>query len=145
VDKPQAMRIAEDVLTGMHFAIEKADVDSGLVRTRPLSGAQFFEFWRSDNVGPSNFAEANLHSIRRNAEVRVQQQGDKVFICCDVQIQRLSVPEHEAAGSPGAPMKRLSLSPQQEESMTWIDLGKDTRLSTAILKRIEKEIQNSKS
>jgi hypothetical protein len=140
IDKPQAMQIAEDVLTAMHFAIEKADLDSGLIRTRPLSGAQFFEFWRSDNVGPFYAALANLHTIRRIAEVRMQQQGDKVFIRCDVQIQRLSVPEHEAAGSPGAPVRRLTPTPEQEKGITWIDLGKDTMLSTEILNRIQKHI-----
>ena len=140
IDKPQAMQIAEDVLTAMHFAIEKADLDSGLIRTRPLSGAQFFEFWRSDNVGPYYAALANLHTIRRSAEVRIQQQGDKVFICCDVQIQRLSLPEHEPAGSPGAPVRRLTPTPEQEKSITWIDLGKDRLLSTEILNRIQKHI-----
>lgn len=140
IDTPQAMQIAEDVLTAMHFAIEKADLDSGLIRTRPLSGAQFFEFWRSDNVGPFYAALANLHSIRRIAEVRIRQQGDKVFIRCDVQIQRLSVPEHEAAGSPGAPVRRLTPTPEQEKGITWIDLGKDTLLSTEILNRIQKHI-----
>ncbi|UCF17478.1 MAG: hypothetical protein JSW59_08445 [Phycisphaerales bacterium] len=52
--KAEIMEVAEDVLAEMHFVIEKADVQSGLVRTRPLPGAQFFEFWRSDNVGDEN-------------------------------------------------------------------------------------------
>lgn len=138
VDKSQAVQIAEDVLAEMHFAIEKADADTGLIRTRPLAGAQFFEFWRTDNVGPFNAALANLHSIRRNAEVRIQQQGDRVFIRCDVQIQKLSLPEHGPAGSPGAPLRRLSFGPEQTKSMTWIDLGKDAMLSTEILNRIQK-------
>ncbi len=135
------MQIAEDVLAGMHFTIDKADLDSGLIRTRPLSGAQFFEFWRSDNVGPFNFAEANLHSIRRNAEVYVQQQGDEVLVRCDVQVQRFSVPEYEAAGSPGSSAKRLGLSSDSRESWGWIDLGKDRLLSTEILNRIRKRVQ----
>ena len=140
IDKPQAMHVAEDVLTAMHFAIEKADLDSGLIRTRPLSGAQFFEFWRSDNVGPFNAALANLHSIRRTAEVRVQPQGDRMFIRCDVQIQKLSLPEHGPAGSPGAPLRRLSFGPEQTKSMTWIDLGKDPELAGEILRRISSRL-----
>ena len=39
VDKSQAVQIAEDVLAEMHFAIEKADADTGLIRTRPLAAA----------------------------------------------------------------------------------------------------------
>jgi len=140
IDKSKAVQVAEDVLAGMHFAIEKADLDSGLIRTRPLSGAQFFEFWRSDNVGPFNAALANLHSIRRTAEVRVQQQGQRVFIHCDVQIQKLSLPGHGPVGSPGAPVRRLSLGPAQAKSMTWIDLGKDTELTVEILRRISSRL-----
>jgi len=140
IDKSQAVQIAEDVLAEMHFALEKADADTGLIRTRPLAAAQFFEFWRTDNVGPFNAALANLHSIRRTAEVRIQQQGDRVFIRCDVQIQKLSLPGHEPAGTTAAPTKRLSLSPEQGKGLTWIDLGKDALLSAEILNHIQKHI-----
>jgi len=140
VDKSQAVQIAQDVLAEMHFAIEKADPNTGLIKTWPLSGAQFFEFWRSDNVGLFNAALANLHSIRRTAEVRVQPQGDRVFIRCDVQIQKLSLPEQGPTGSPGAPLRMLALSPEQAKSMTWIDLGKDPELAGEILRRISSRL-----
>ncbi|MFQ6034300.1 MAG: hypothetical protein ACE5NM_00430, partial [Sedimentisphaerales bacterium] len=102
VDKAEAMQIAEDVLAEMHFTIEKADLKTGIIRTRPLPGAQFFEFWRSDNVGVFNAAEANLHSIRRIAQICIRQKTEdrrrKTDVCpqscalcisCDVQVQRL--------------------------------------------------------
>lgn len=54
LEKQQAMKAAEEVLDQMHFSIEKADAEQGLIRTRPLAGAQFFQFWRSDNVGGFN-------------------------------------------------------------------------------------------
>jgi len=76
IDKAEAMQIAEDVLVKMHFTIEKADYESGIIRTRPLPGAQFFEFWRSDNVGAFNTAEANLHSIRRIVELHISQKTE---------------------------------------------------------------------
>ncbi len=53
-EKPQAMQTAEDVLSRMHFTIDKSDAEQGIIRTRPLPAAQFFEFWRSDNVGAFN-------------------------------------------------------------------------------------------
>jgi len=144
VDKSQAMQIAEDVLTGMHFVIEKADLESGLIRTRPLPAAQFFEFWRSDNVGSFNTALANLHSIQRTTQIHIQRQGDRLYICCDVQIQKLSLPEHEAAGRAGAPLKRLSFGAEQQIGMTWIDLGKDNKLAAEILKRVDQQTRNPK-
>ena len=66
---------AERVLTRMHFAIEKLDAEQGVVKTRPLRGAQFFEFWRSDNVSSYDCEEANLQSVRRTVELRVKKEA----------------------------------------------------------------------
>jgi hypothetical protein len=75
IGEAKAMAIAEDVLADMRFTIEKADTRSGLIRTRPLSGAQFFEVWRSDNIGPDNGLAANLHTMRRTVELNVSRQA----------------------------------------------------------------------
>jgi protease II len=152
----EAMQIAEDVLARIHFTIEKADANSGVIKTTPLRGAQFFEFWRSDNIGAFNTAEANLHSIRRIVELRISQlvtaqavagegQDEKLAIGCDVQVQRLSLPQRQADSSSqvyqmfsksSPSMQRLIINPEQKRLMAWIDLGKDTLLETEILKRI---------
>ncbi|HUS74007.1 MAG TPA: hypothetical protein VMY06_13185 [Sedimentisphaerales bacterium] len=145
--KLQAMQIGEDVLGRMHFTIAKADTEQGSIRTKPLPGAQSFEFWRSDNVGAFNSTEANLHSIRRIAELGISQQGGQLCISCDVKVQRLSLPEHEVTTtarayemfSPSNPViQRLRLHSEQKEDMAWIELGTDRQLATDILKRIEK-------
>jgi len=143
--KAGAMQAAEEVLGEMHFTIDKADAELGVIRTRPLPAAQFFEFWRSDNVGSFNCAEANLHSIRRIAELNVSRQGQKLCISCDVKVSRLSLPERQLGGSSRAyemfsesspSMQTLKLHPEQKKTMAWVDLGKDTKLATEILKRI---------
>lgn len=154
IGKAETMNLAEDVLAKLHFTIDKADVDCGLIRTRPLSGAQFFEFWRGDNVGGNNNLLANLHTIRRTVELDITQQGDKVSICCNVKVQRLSLPEKETTSSARAydmfsmsspSLQRLTLNPEQEKAMAWVDLGKDTLLATEILRRIEECIQHQTS
>ncbi len=137
--KAEAIHIAEDVLSRMHFTIAKADTDQGLLRTRPLPGPQFFEFWRSDHS-----AEANLHSIRRIVELNISQQNKKLCIGCDVKVQRLSLPElrdtgREVRGTRS--MQNLNLSPQQRKGMAWADLGDDPTLETKILKQIEKRLK----
>jgi protease II len=114
--KLQAMQMAEDVLDRMNFTIAKADTEQGLIRTKPLPAAQSFEFWRSDNVGSFNSTEANLHSIRRTAELDISQEGTQ-----SIQV--------------------LELHPEQKEGMAWIDLGSDKQLATDILKRIEKSVK----
>jgi hypothetical protein len=145
IDKVQAMQIAEDVLAKMHFTIEKADAESGFIRTRPLPGAQFFEFWRSDNVGAFNSLEANLHSIRRIAVLNIKQQDEGLSIGCDVKVYRLSLPEHPVSSSARAyemfsesssSLQRIRLNPEQKEAMAWVNLGRDRRLEAEILKRI---------
>jgi len=140
------MEIAESVLARMYFTIDKADVQSGLIRTKPLSGAQFFEFWRSDNVGTDNALAANLHTIRRTVTLDISQQDGELSVGCNVQVQRLSLPERQVSNSTrvygmfsqsSLSLQRLKLNPEQKQQMAWIDLGRDSRLEAEILKRIE--------
>ncbi len=140
------MEIAESVLARMYFTIDKADVQSGLIRTKPLSGAQFFEFWRSDNVGTDNALAANLHTIRRTVTLDISQQDGELSVGCNVQVQRLSLPERQVSNSTrvygmfsqsSVSLQRLKLNPEQKKKMAWIDLGRDSRLEEEILKRIE--------
>jgi len=143
------MEVAEDVLANMYFTIEKADAQSGLIRTRPLPGAQFFEFWRSDNVGADNTLAANLHTIRRTVTLEISQQDEQLCIGCNVQAQRLSLPERQVSSSArvygifsrsSQSLQRLKLNPKQKNEMAWIDLGRDSQLEAEILKRIETRI-----
>jgi len=150
-DKSRIMEIAEDVLTRMNFVVEKYDVETGFVKTKPLRGAQIFEFWRRDNVGPAAAAEANLHSIRRTAQLNVSQDNGQVCATCRVGIERLSLPEREITGmswlagmftNSTRGRQRLTLKPEQQEGMAWIDLGPDAALERRILTSIEKKFTN---
>lgn len=152
VTTAEVVRAAERVLTRMHFAIEKLDAEQGLVKTRPLRGAQFFEFWRSDNASSNDCEEANLQSVRRTVELWVKPQEGGVAgprIECRVSVQRLDLPENEVAGaSEGyqvrsrstAALERIQISPQQRRTMTWIDLGEDRDLAARVLDRIAKRL-----
>ena len=138
VTTAEVIHAAEDVLTRMHFAIEKLDVDQGIIRTRPLPGAQFFELWRSDNASTYAWEEANVESIRRTVELRVRKEaGDRrpegdpkrdelrlgtqtggadsppptasgLCVECTVAVERLSLPANEAAGTSHAYRVRAS-------------------------------------
>jgi len=154
IEKLHAMQIAEDVLAKMHFTIEKSDAETGFIRTRPLPGAQFFEFWRSDNIGPFNSAEANLHSIRRIAELNISQDGEKLYIDCNVKTQRLNLPERQITSSTrvyemfsqsSPSMQKLRLNKQQKTDVVWVDLEQDKQLATEILNRISSMLDVSRS
>ena len=147
-DRAAVMEVAEDVLVTMRFAIEKADFDAGLLRTIPLSGAQFFELWRSDNAGGFNTAEANLHSLRRTVELQVSEEpSGQTRVVCRVHTERLDIPEQQHITSSGRAyfmfsdssqsMQKIQLNPEQQEKMAWVDMGRDARLETRILTRIE--------
>ena len=147
LEKAGAMEAAEEVLNEMGFSIAKADTERGFLRTRPLRGAQFFEFWRKDNIGAFNAAEANLHSIRRIVELNIDRQQGRLCIGCVVRTQRLNLPERQIRSSArvyeifsaSSPSKqKLELSSGQKKG--WVDLGKDANLATEILKRLEGKI-----
>jgi hypothetical protein len=145
----ETMELAEKVLADMHFSVEKADVENGLIRTKPLPGAQFFELWRGDNVGTENTLLANMHTIRRTVEIDIARQGGQFRIDCNVTVQRLSLPERETFSSARAyemysrsspSLQKLKFDTLQKEGMAWCNLGKDKQLASEILRRIEKQI-----
>lgn len=162
VTTAEIIAAAEHVLTRMQFGIEKLDAGHGIVKTRPLRGAQFFELWRSDNASVSNWEEANVQSIRRTVEVRVRtedrgrrtEDGETGRLCvaCAVSVQRLSLPESTVAGTSEAyrihvgsapALQRLRVGPHQRQEMTWIDLGQDRDLAARILTRVEQRLQHA--
>ncbi len=168
VNKTEMMEITEDVLARMHFEIEKFDPNTGYIKTRPLEGAQFFEFWRSDNVGAYNWLLSNLHSVRRTIEINVDPvlrstlsadsvakagtTKDEKYIDCVVHIQRLSMPEQEVTSSARAyamfsrsspALQTLRINPEQQRDMAWIDLGRDKALEREIVKRIYQRISGA--
>jgi len=144
------MKAAEDVLAGMHFTIEKADLQNGIIRTRPLPGAQFFEFWRSDNIGAKNTLEANLHTLRRTVTLDIIQQNYELRTNCNVHVQRLSMPEQQVNSSAriygifsqsSPSLQRLKMNPEQAKEIEWINLGRDPKLEEEILRRIEIQLK----
>lgn len=152
VDSRTAIDAAKKTLEAMHFTIEKADANAGYIRTRPLAAGQFFEFWRSDTVGCENFAEANLHSVTRIAEINVASQDGDVCMECSVTARRLSMPQREISSATELPgvftrsgggLQTLKLNPEQEKAAAWIDMGADTQLQARILDRIGKQMANS--
>ncbi len=145
----QAMQTAENVLSEMHFTIDKADVEQGFISTQPLTGAQWFEFWRSDNASSFNKAEANIQDIRRIVELNIGTTGNRLCIDCAVTVQRLSLPERQITSGAraysmftksGESMQILKLDTEQKKAAAWVDLGKDPALETKIIKRVEKQL-----
>ncbi len=147
LDRAKAVEVSEEVLRDMNFTVAKAEPELGYVLSRPLAGGQFFEFWRKDNTGSLNSAEANLHSIRRTVELRMNEEPREVCINCRVRVERLSLSEPAEKGVgikydriTGQRIRTSMLKLELEaEQKRWIELGNDEELATAILQRIEKK------
>jgi hypothetical protein len=151
ISKPDAMASAEKVLAGMYFSIEKFDVNSGYIKTEPLSGAQTLEFWRSDSVGSYNRTEADLQTIRRTVELNIADGNTPGQICinCVAITERLSLPQDLTASGQSqivmsSRQKSVRKLGERKADLTWINLGRDEQLETEILKRIDKQLTAAK-
>jgi hypothetical protein len=138
----ETMKLCEDVLVRMLFEIEKFDVDKGYIKTRPLRGGQFFEFWRSDNVGSENSKRSNLHSVLRTVELQVDESGGQFCVECTSHMRRLSIEESDITSFSisrgifsGGSRKFQKLHPEAKD-LEWIDMGSDSELEKRILGRI---------
>jgi hypothetical protein len=141
------MAVCEDVLVRMNFEIEKYDVDRGYIKTRPLRGAQFFEFWRSDNAGSANASTSNLHSVLRTIELQLTDDNGGFCVECTSQLRRLSIPEPKLSSTSinngiftGGSRTLQKLRPKQR-NLDWIEMGSDTKLEQKILGRILAKIE----
>jgi len=150
VTKTRAANAAEDVLTDMLFDIDKKDTSLGIITTTPLPAAKFFEIWRSDPVGIENWIESNLHSVRKTARINITHNNQQLCIRCEVLTQRLSIPENNLTSSArayamftesGSSIQQLKLHPEQQRRMSWLNAGKDYKLASEILNRIQKQIK----
>jgi hypothetical protein len=140
-DQAAAMKASQDVLVGMGFRIDKYDIDAGFIRTIPLAGAQFFEFWRGDNADGWDAAEANLHSIQRVVEMTFTQSQGKVCMVCQAKVKRLSLPERRVIDTSSAyamftqsssRLMTMKFDLSQRQEMAWVDMGSDARLAAKI-------------
>ena len=148
-ERHAAMEAARTALANMGFQLEKYDLDAGFIRTKPLSGAQFFEFWRRDNAGCFDTAEASLHSTMRTVEMNFRQANGQLCVDCQASLSRLSLPERSVTGTAGAyamftksssQLMTTRFSPQQQQQMAWIDMGLDANLARKVLSAMDRQL-----
>lgn len=154
VQTDQVMEAAQVVLTRMQFSIEKYDLEARYLRTRPLSGAQFFQLFRGDNASSHTAAEANLYSLRRIVELDVTPFADQVCIQCRVFVQQLSIPEKPLEGTMSIAgsfthssyrEQSLALDGEQLEKMEWLDRGLDRALEQKIVQTIKETMEKEQT
>jgi hypothetical protein len=70
-DYDRLWRACEEVVAERQFAPERVDYRNGILTTRPLPGAQFWELWRRDVNDGYSMAESNLATVRRRVQVEL--------------------------------------------------------------------------
>ncbi|MDH7598875.1 MAG: hypothetical protein QHH07_04450 [Sedimentisphaerales bacterium] len=141
VTPAQAFKTSLAVLAGMHFAIDKIDTDTGAIRTKPLAGGQFFEFWREDNCALIDHLRANLQTVSRTVWVTITPWSDGVKIDCLVRLQVLSIarePVQTYSQAYATAVEPISALPQPNTE--WVELGEDPYLARRILERIGRRL-----
>jgi hypothetical protein len=145
----QMMGASRAVLDDMHFNLEKDDPQSFYLRTRPLAGAQYFQFWRKDNADAYTAARSNVQSLRRIVELEFYPGEGSTCMACRVSVQKLSIPEKPIAGMAGmsatfttsnSSRQSMAVDEEQLERMEWIDEGPDRALEQKILRNIKREL-----
>jgi len=63
-----------EVLRRYGFAVDRRDRRAGLITTEPMTGRQFFEFWRRDAATRVDLAESTLQTIYRQAQVTIEPE-----------------------------------------------------------------------
>jgi len=67
---------ALDVLAEYHFTVDQQDRREGFIATLPLTGQQWFEFWREDAATPRDLAEGSLQTLYRTVRVHIEPVAD---------------------------------------------------------------------
>ncbi|MFI4911719.1 MAG: hypothetical protein ACIAQZ_08650 [Sedimentisphaeraceae bacterium JB056] len=141
-DIEQVMNTARKQLSAMGFKLDKYDTELGILRTKPLSGAQYWQFWRDDNVGASNAAMSNINSIVRIVEMDFNASDGGIKVGCVADVKKLSYIGKEITGvsdmneaftDVSGGFQELAL---EEGQAKWLDLGRDVRLEKKVLRLI---------
>jgi hypothetical protein len=140
-----------EVLREHYFIPDRQDRREGLIVSEPDLSKMWFEFWRDDAVGRYDITESSVHSIQRIAVVNFVPQGKELHIRVEVTVQRKNQPQRQITTASGSfqvfrdqiPLVMTGRPAEKEDIVTWVDLGKDVRLSNYLLGRIEKRLPSA--
>jgi hypothetical protein len=127
------------------YELDRADPAAGVITTHPLTSKQWFEFWRNDTLAADQVAQASLHTIRRSVRLTVQPAAttNEYTVDAVVNIERQERPEQQVTTAANALqafnpriLARNSSSGMADAGTYWEDLGRDSVLEAALLKRV---------
>ncbi len=140
-----------EVLREHYFIPDRQDRREGLIISDPDLSKQWFEFWRDDAIGCYDIAESSLQSIRRTAIVTFVPMGKEIQIRLEINVQRKNQPQRQITTASGSfqvfrdqiPLVATGQPMSRGDVVSWVDIGKDIRLSNYLLSRIERRLPHA--
>lgn len=148
-------RLCQAELKQRGFRLDRVDRRAGIIKTYPLTGKQWFEFWRRDVVTDQDVAESSLHTIRRKVYMNVAPAPeDRYRLQCRVTVERLSAQPVWAGGrvrvqdifgraAGRAPVLQVT-EKRKLHPPTWVPIGQDHSLETDILQAIHHRLNRNR-
>ncbi len=143
---------AGDTLRAHYFRLDRQDRNEGVITTYPETSANWFEWWRPQPQPAYYWAEANLHTMQRQATVQIKPAADHGSYDVGVEIERYrySLEERQidnsaaalrlfSGGAPTESGQRLSPA----ESSHWVRLGRDAALEERLLSTLLRRYRSS--
>ena len=146
---------SEDVARDFLFRLDRQDYRAGLLTTRPMVSAQWFEPWRRDVRTAADRNESSLATIRRTIRFEFNQQGDGAYrVTPKVLVERQALAEQRITSSVVYQQYfRRPLRPQDRPRGTresdvgirlpgryWYPIGRDEAFEKALAEAVQKKV-----
>ncbi|MHC4443477.1 MAG: hypothetical protein ACYTF1_03795 [Planctomycetota bacterium] len=134
-----------NTLRQYNFRLDRQDRLAGILTTHPDTTGNWFEWWRYQPKSTYHWMEANLHTIQRQAKVRIKPADQAGDYNLNVQIDRYrySLEERQIDNAAAALRLYSSEAPtysgqtlKPSESAYWIHQGRDPQMENAVLSSI---------
>lgn len=134
-----------DVLRAHNLWPDRQDRLSRVITTFPDTSPQYWEFWRPFPTSDFARLEANIGTVRRQAEVRfaATAQANEYDLSVRVDVERYCLAERQATDAASAfqlfgaklPTAEGRAEPGQADAY-WLPIGRDGQMESALLDRI---------
>jgi hypothetical protein len=139
------------VLSQYRFGIDRADRRAGVIRTFPMIGRHWFEFWRKDAATRRDLAEGSLHTIYRQVTVHIRRKdkdatGSEYLATVMVQTGRSDLPSPQVTSTSEAydlflnpldmPRSASLTGLSGRPGGTYVKLGRDENLEQILQRKI---------
>lgn len=146
---------SEDVAREFFFRLDRQDYRAGLLTTRPMVSAQWFEPWRREVRTAKDRNESSLATIRRTIQFHFERLDDNSYrVTPKVLVERQALAEQRITSSvmyqqyfrrPPRPQDRPRGTRESDVGLYlpnryWYPIGRDPAMEKALAEAIHKKV-----